>query len=747
MSNAGDFKKAKKSFRPRARIMELLGEQLIKNHTLALFELIKNSYDADAANVTLTLLNIDESNGEIEVQDNGSGMDFETVTEIWMEPANGHRGESRLQGLRTKKGRLPIGEKGVGRFAVHRLGREIELVTRSEGKPEVVVNIYWPDIENHKYLDEAEVKIEERKPSVFINDNHGTRITISSLKQKWRRGEIRKLYRAVLGMTSTRFSPINKNQDFNQEANKSDDKGFEVSFELEPEKNWLEGLFDPQTAYDQSMFRLTFELTDNGLEYEYSFHPLEAIKTDYPELIDDRVTPVISKKHSEFFTRKPPGDDGWGKRAKRSTRPLLGRSKTEEYGLGIGPIKGTIIAFDLDREIKERYLKDEMSGLSDFLKEQGGVRVYRDNLRVYNYGEPGDDWLGLDHRRIQRPTGKLSNQLLMGEVHLDLQNSTELREKTNREGFIENDAYNELRYAILCVLTEFEAERSKDKRTLRNVLSIPPGSSDKKPRKKKSTDELLNDLKILVQEKKLEAQIGDLVTQVSKSYTETRDVLLSAAGAGMGLITVFHELERGVRNLHSSIDNGVSVDKLKEQSKGLVSLLRGAMYMVSKSKMEILTASKLVSYACITQEFRFLHHNIQFLNGFDNLPENDFEIKGVRRMLTATLVNLLDNAIYWVSQTENNKKIIWVGPSHDLDGPAIVIADNGPGLIDGPEDLVQPFFSRKSDGMGIGLYYSDMIMKSHSGRLSFPEKGAIDVPQSCDGALIAMVFKDKNNAS
>jgi signal transduction histidine kinase len=336
---------------------------------------------------------------------------------------------------------------------------------------------------------------------------------------------------------------------------------------------------------------------------------------------------------------------------------------------------------------------------------------------------------------------------MLGELHLELEDSLNLKEKTNREGFIENSAYYELQYAMLCILSDFEAERNKDKKILRSVLSLPPGVSGTEPRKRKTTDELLDDLKAAVLEKKLEGQIGNLVDKVSESYRETRDVLLSSAGAGLGLVTVFHELERGVRNLHDAISSGQTIEHLTEQSKGLVSLLRGAMYMVSKGKMEKISASRLVSFACITQEFRFKYHKIKFINGFDNLPDRDFEVAGVRRMFTATLVNLIDNAIYWSSQTNSNESIIWVGPSQDLDGPSIIVADNGPGFFDSAEDIVQPFFSRKTDGMGIGLYYSDMVMKSHGGRLAFPEKFAVDIPKACDGAVVAMVFKRKSDAA
>ena len=725
--------KTEKNFRPRARIMELLGEQLIKNHTLALFELVKNSYDADASEVSLELINVKSPDGRIEIKDNGFGMDFDTVVDVWMEPAVGHKGDSRKDNIRTEKGRLPVGEKGVGRFAVHRLGTKVSMITRMAGMPEVCVDIDWVEFSKKKYLDEAAILIKERVPEVFLNDETGTIITISGLKQIWKRGDVRRLYRSILGMTSGKISLDGENKT---------DSDFEVAFNMVPDAKWLDGMFDPTLARDQAMFFIQFELTDEGFKYSYEFKPLEAIKFDYPNLINDRSTGLLERRNFEFFRKKTPEDSGWKKRKDRPSRPVLGKD-----GLGIGNITGEIIGFDLDKAIQTRYFKDEASGLSDFLKQQGGIRVYRDGLRVYNYGEPGDDWLGLDHRRIQRPASKLGNQLILGQIHLDIAQSIHLKEKTNREGFVENEAFEELQHAVLCVLTDFEAERNKDKRLLRDALETSPGKSNKKIKRKKSTEELLDDLKCVVIEKKYENDLGGLVKQVSETYAQTRDVLMSAAGAGLGLVTVFHELERGVRNLHSSIEEEFSINKLKQQSKELIALLKGAMYMVSRSKMEKIPASKLVNYACLSQSLRFKYHNIEFKNGFESSPDKDFEIKGIRRMLTASLVNLIDNAIYWTEENSTGKRIIWVGPSHDLEGPTIIVADTGSGFIDAAEDVIQPFFSRKGEGMGIGLYYTDMIMKSHRGRLSFPDRGAVDVPNVCDGAIVALVFEgDKQGA-
>ncbi|MCG7983807.1 MAG: ATP-binding protein [Candidatus Thiodiazotropha lotti] len=743
MSDNTTGEEPKHYFRPKARIMVLLGEQLIKNHTLALFELVKNSYDADASQVDLTLLAVDTKEGMIEVSDDGTGMSYEDVTGIWLKPAHEHKAEARKNTRRTEKGRLPIGEKGLGRFAVHRLGSSISMVTRKVGHDEVVVEIDWDTFLKNEYLDQSEISIETRKPTVFTGDDTGTRITVSNLRETWKRGEVRKLYRQVSSMTPPSFSCGDEVKGHYRPAEAEIGDEFNVVFTIDPDKKWLEDMFDPSLAVSQALFVFNFEMSDDGLRYDYRFNPFEAMKADYSGLIDERVVDDMHLKSSDFF-KYSPAEDGISlkSRKKRSTKPILGKG---ENSLGIGPIKGTILGYDFDKEIYDRYQKDDSLGLTDYLRKQGGIRVYRDNLRVYNYGEPGDDWLHLDHRRIQGPTRKLGSRQIMGAIHLDLEESTGLIEQTNREGFVENKSYQELVHAMLGVLTQFEAERNKDKRKLKDILVLPAGKSTKADIKHKpSVEELITDVQKAVESDKAYEPLKPLMKEVSKAYQETRDVLMSAAGAGMGLVTVFHELERGVRNLHEAILEGIKPETLEAMSTELVSLLRGAMYMVNTKQMETINASRLVENVLLTQERRFKRHQITFLNGFDISKAGDFEIKGIRRMLTTTLVNLLDNAIYWTDDDDEQEKHIWIGPSNDLESPAIVIADSGPGFIDPATDIVQPFYTRKPSGMGIGLYYSDMVMKSHGGRLAFPEKGALDRPEVVkNGACIAMVFNRK----
>jgi len=446
-------------FRPRARLMQLLGEQLIRDHRMALFELVKNSYDADAKEVKILFRNITSDTAEIIVSDNGFGMDINTVHGVWLEPASDHKEKSRARNERTPMGRLPVGEKGVGRFAVHRLGDKIDMVTRAPNSKEVCVSIDWRKFLQHTYLDEAPVEVVERSPSLFTGSTTGTEIRITCLKHKWTRGDVRRLYRAVMAMTTPRLDKEEK------AIKPSHEDVFDVDFKLDPTTSWLDDLFSSETARDQAMFFYEFTIDDNGFRSGYKFLPLEALKADYKKIIFEREEVKDAGYAFEYFKKRPPTDgEVWKNRTDRNTRPSL-------ESMGIGPIKGLIWGFDLDKEIVARYVQDA-SGLKGFMKEQGGIRVYRDGMRVYDYGEPGNDWLGLDHRRFQQPTKRLSNNLIMGHVHLDLSKSIALKEKTNREGFIENEAYRELQYAVLCAVSQFEVERNKDKDKIRACFDI-----------------------------------------------------------------------------------------------------------------------------------------------------------------------------------------------------------------------------------------------------------------------------------
>lgn len=127
-------------------MITMMGEESVTDEATALLELVKNAYDADATDVQVHLSGLQNTEMlQIIIRDNGCGMSQEVIEKKWLSPAYSSKKRQKQERKRTKLGRLPIGEKGVGRFAVQKLGSTLELITRSEEAPEIVVQINWDE--------------------------------------------------------------------------------------------------------------------------------------------------------------------------------------------------------------------------------------------------------------------------------------------------------------------------------------------------------------------------------------------------------------------------------------------------------------------------------------------------------------------------------------------------------------------------------------------------------------------------
>ena len=120
-----------RDFRPRARLLQHLGDQLIGTPRLAVFELAKNAYDADAGIVEVEICGIGTDHPNIRIADDGIGMSIDTIRDIWLVIAHDHKEKKLAKKERTSKGRLPLGSKGLGRLSVHKLGNRIRMITRA----------------------------------------------------------------------------------------------------------------------------------------------------------------------------------------------------------------------------------------------------------------------------------------------------------------------------------------------------------------------------------------------------------------------------------------------------------------------------------------------------------------------------------------------------------------------------------------------------------------------------------------
>jgi signal transduction histidine kinase len=697
--------------------MVLLGNQLIRDAGIAVFELVKNAYDADATECSVTLENIDhEAGAAIVVEDNGSGMDLATVTGQWLRPGTANRLQQRQKALagpsRTRRfARLPLGEKGVGRFAAHKLGNLVTMTTRAADQQEVVVQVDWQTFEEDRPLSEVMIDVSTRKPEVFTGTQTGTRIRIENLRDvPWTRRRVRSLHRAITAICSTNEGPAS----------------FEAKMTLEPDPGgWLKGLLTLDAVRKQALFRFQGRIENDTLTYTYAFRPGAGLDRVSPRAVRDRSIPLPpvnldSIEHEGMLVQD---------RTEPAAIPLSQRK--------IGPIGLHFDIFDLDRQTLTM-LQADTAGLKDFLANNGGVKVFRDGVRVYDFGEAGNDWLDLGGRRVNVPTRRIGNNQIIGEVHLKLAKSADLIEKTNREGFVENDAYHQFRAAVAFAVTQAEFERNRDKDQIRKAYAK---AKDKEP-----VVEDLGRLRGEIETVKLPSEdttrLLRYVDQIDRQYREVLDRLLVAAGPGLNLAIVMHEVEKGIGQLYKAVSGEAPHKQVLALAKHLAEVVDSISWMLRQSGKTDVTAKALIENLAFAWSARFDRHKVELVNGLEH-GDSDFTVRCARRLVMSALMNLVDNAFYWVTVKGRHPKI-YIGTTKEATGrPAIVVADTGPGFVDPPEYLTAPFFTRKPGGMGLGLHLASEIMRSQGGRVIFPDPGDVELPKEFDGAVVLLAFGTK----
>lgn len=701
-------------FKPRARLLLQLGDQLIKNESIALLELAKNAYDADASKVDIIMHNPDSiENGFVEIEDDGFGMTADIVENVWLEPGSNYKQEQFVERRFTPKyHRLPIGEKGIGRFGAHKLGNLIEMTTKSANAKEVYVRIDWTQFAEHRYLEEVPIRIIEREqPQYFTDGKTGTRIVIKGFRREWERGMARNVIRAITSITSP-FETMD---------------AFIPSLKIPNKLGWFDGIITWDKVCDYSLFQFDTIIDGNTIiDFTYKFTPWntmtklhersvglsDSIVENYLSITDDKDNPII----------------------------------LSDYKIGTIRFKGYI--FDLDTFIMKMGVSDK-SGFKSYLKSNGGVRVFRDGLRVYDYGEPENDWLSLDYRRFQQPTKAISNNLIVGAIYLNREESSGLEEKTNREGFVENDAYIAFKKAILHVVGLVETLRQTDKKKLKEAYGPTP--------KSEPVMSLLGEAQRYVDEKVLDSEvkteIKKYLVKIERDYKLVTDNLLKAAGAGLNMSVVIHEIEKIIYE----VDKVLKAEKASERALNLVqhlsSLIDGYADLIRRSEQTNESIVNIINQALFNTEYRLQTHIIIPVKRYLENPANrSLRCKVARNLLIGAIMNLIDNSIYWLDQkafkkleeNESFTKKIFIDVVADDAFIHIVVADNGTGILLPTEDITEPFVTGKKNGagMGLGLHIASEVLNAQGGKLFFPDWGEFDIPEEFEqGARVVLSLK------
>src|SRR5690606_34649159 len=203
----------------KSHILSLLGNELIGSDSLAIFELVKNAYDADAENIKINFIDLNTPNQKIIIEDDGHGMTSEVIQDVWLTIGTDFkRGRNRKESPKFK--RVSFGNKGVGRLAVHKLAKVITLETQTQGDMfSNRLTIDWKTlIESKEYIQELEVDIEYVGETLF-EKGQGTRIILSNLTTPyWTKKTLKDLVRKIENIKN----PFREFSNFNIEINCND---------------------------------------------------------------------------------------------------------------------------------------------------------------------------------------------------------------------------------------------------------------------------------------------------------------------------------------------------------------------------------------------------------------------------------------------------------------------------------------------------------------------------------------------
>lgn len=385
-------------------ILRRLGEELIPHMDQGIIELVRNAYDADAITCRVELTGAEEPGGTLCVTDDGVGMTAEAIRNGWLVLGRSAKAARQV----TKLGRIPVGDKGLGRLAALRMGTVAKLRTRPAEEPgtEYFLTLDWACFATAAVVEDVGLAIHSKRTA----EPPGTTIDVTNLGVRLGQREVERLARALLLLAD----PFNDTTGFHPEL-------------VAPAFKDLERRVR-EAYFDDAEFRLVATLDEFGCAYA--------------EVLD-RTGKVRWTARHEDLSRGP-----------RKTAPPYRSSPAtfELWNFNLNP--QTFIP------------RTPVSEIRKWLDAVGGVHLYYRGLRVLPYGEPGYDWLDMNLARARSPEVRPSTNNSVGRIVLhDL--GEKLVQKTDRSGFIENEAFTELRRFAQDALEWMAGERLRERETRR----------------------------------------------------------------------------------------------------------------------------------------------------------------------------------------------------------------------------------------------------------------------------------------
>jgi signal transduction histidine kinase len=707
------------AFSVDAALFRELGERLVGKPHIALAELIKNSYDADATEVVVRF-----SDDSIEVSDNGNGMTPEEFRNFWMRVGSPHKQTERLS---SRFGRSMTGSKGVGRLAVQFLGNELELRTRSRkrGAVEIRASVDWSEAVRAGELTSATARYSTSKVSVEYpaRSEHGTAIVIRGLHHHWAEDELVGLAREVWWLQPPFHSTT---------AAKSRGNGalaFKVTLEHDAEH--AEREFDAQmrAALDLWQAKITGKLTR-------------------PAVRGDRVG------HAEVRVQFEDGDFVEHTFEVDDCAIFESDFEVRIYSLANRQSKG--VRVDTARE---------------YFKQFGGVHVYDAGFHLPYYG-PDTDWLRIeiDHSHRLSRSNLLPAELqvanglnnlptqsrIFGVVNVDTaaeqaagqeaRRRDYLKIQVSRDRLVDNRGYEQLRDTVRWALDFYAMETTR--RRLRAAERQQP--SEPATTKLSRIERVLQDNRDRMPKRvyeTLRAGVSDVAEARAgeNRISERRMGLLGAlATAGMASVAYeheigdqFHDLDELSKRLGALLDGANRLDREELRTvagdlKGWVRRARGTRelfsHLASEESREVESRYRARTFiADIRDQMGLLLRGVDV--NVEGIPPSLKLPLGTYAEWSAVFQNVLMNAVAATRETKRKEVIVTSRTRGTIQ--ELLIQDTGVGVD--LRDSVRLFdpFERKLEGVkrngrtaaatGLGLTIVRMIAESRDVLVSFVE--------------------------
>lgn len=398
-------------FKISAALKNIIGRDLINDDLIAVFELVKNSYDAHASKVDIIFEKNGDSLSKIIIKDNGKGMNYDDLINKWLFVAYSAKKEGTEEDNyrdKIKIKRAYAGAKGIGRFSCDRLGTNLYLETikdEENSKVEVLITDWGKFEEN---LNDEFVKIsvlhETLEKSTHEDFQNGTILEITNLRNEWDRDKLLKLKSDLAKL-------INPNT-------KNSEDSFKINLIVESEKDQDQEVIIKGQKKNSSIESIYKDIVNGEIE-NLIFETLDLKTTKI-------VSEVSNKEKNIITTTLIEG----GK--------LVYRLIEENQLENLENVNFTI--YYLNQSAKATFSR--RMGIQPI--EYGHIFVYKNGLRIYPYGERGEDPLKMDNRKTQGTSRYIGTRESIGYIDIYGENQDLTETSSRGDGLIKTSAYNEL---------------------------------------------------------------------------------------------------------------------------------------------------------------------------------------------------------------------------------------------------------------------------------------------------------------